>query len=258
MILESWAANQIFRFVSNQLCHPGKRRIKMKKLSRFLWKICHQGGQRSGSVWNVSYRPSQWVKWRSMLWRVRKVLASRGNSTLDGWGTGSHNSIITRAAGGDVELSGRMWPVQWNTWGRTGVCSEARRHPNNFRHEFVSVCVPTFHAAHFKLTERPLLVSVLFNRRKKFLSLNWAPACFLAEAGNRTKIRRDETDIWLRGECVYVWCRWQQTWARWEQVSELVLVTGMNIVVHTLTQQFELRGHDLLQRVILQLRSKAF
>lgn len=49
-----------------------------------------------------SYRPSQCVKRRSMLCRVRKVEVSRGNSTLDGWGTGSHRRVITLAAGGDV------------------------------------------------------------------------------------------------------------------------------------------------------------
>ncbi len=69
-----------------------------------------------------SYLPSQCVKCRSMLWRVRKVQLSRGNSTLDGWEMGSHSSVITLATGGDMERppKGRMWPVQWRTWRNRG------------------------------------------------------------------------------------------------------------------------------------------
>lgn len=64
-----------------------------------------------------SYLPSQCVKHRSMVWRVRKAQVSKGNSTLDGWGMGSHSSVITLAAGGDLSspANGRIRPVQWRT-----------------------------------------------------------------------------------------------------------------------------------------------
>lgn len=73
----------------------------------------------------ICYLPSQCVKRRSVLWRVRKVQVSSGNSTLDGWGMGSHNRIITLAADGELGLppNGHMWPVQWRTWKtRSEIC----------------------------------------------------------------------------------------------------------------------------------------
>lgn len=76
-----------------------------------------------------SHLPLQCVKRRSMLWRVRKVKLSRGNSTLDGWGMGSHSRVVTLAAGGDKEPppNGRMWPVQWRTWRNRGGSLKTER-----------------------------------------------------------------------------------------------------------------------------------
>lgn len=64
-----------------------------------------------------SYLPSQCVKHRSMVWRLRKAQVSKGNSMLDGWGMDSHSSVITLAAGSDLPspANGRTRPVQWRT-----------------------------------------------------------------------------------------------------------------------------------------------
>lgn len=144
MKLIGWAANQIFRFVSNQLCHPGNRWKKNRSIiisNRHLhlspvssWfqstersKVSVSDSPAAGD--ESSHLPLQCVKRRSMLWRVRKVKLSRGNSTLDGWGMGSHSRVVTLAAGGDKEPppNGRMWPVQWRTWRNRGGSLKTER-----------------------------------------------------------------------------------------------------------------------------------
>lgn len=128
MKLEGGSANQIVRFESHQLCHPGNGKMAGKQGEEKYSEIHHlkystspkslfsssSTSQRS-KFW--SYLPSQCVKCRSMVWRVRKAQVSRGNSTLDGWGMGSHSSVITLAAGGDLALpaNGRIRPVQRRT-----------------------------------------------------------------------------------------------------------------------------------------------
>lgn len=89
-----------------------------------------------------SHLPSQWVKRRSMLWRVRKVQVSRGNSTLDGCGMGSHSRVMTLPAGGDAEPlpKGQMWPVQWRTWrkrARNLKQSSSTKHASNNRNKLL-------------------------------------------------------------------------------------------------------------------------
>lgn len=110
MKLEGGSTNQIVRFVSHQLCHPGNIKMAEKNGGKDIPQKNHHrkysisvklsfllGPQRSRS-----YLPSQCVKHRSMVWRLRKAQVSKGNSTLDGWGMDSHSSVITRAAGGDL------------------------------------------------------------------------------------------------------------------------------------------------------------
>lgn len=96
MKLIGGAADKIIRFISNQLCHSRKHKERKKKKKNdfsviLLFSLVSfashlKRGQRSGSVKikDRSYLPSQCVKCKSMLWRVRKVLVSSGNSTLDG------------------------------------------------------------------------------------------------------------------------------------------------------------------------------
>lgn len=119
-----WASNQVIRVVSHQFRHPGnkfgwKTKHCYNVVCFFKFSFCPQ------NLLQICYLPSQCVKHRSMLWRVRKVQVSRGNSTLDGWGMGSHNRIITLAADGELGLppNGHMWPVQWRTWRtRSQIC----------------------------------------------------------------------------------------------------------------------------------------
>lgn len=128
---------------------PGVQRFLSPFLSRysgmvFLLLPIHGGGRSKVEIGYIfpSHLPSQWVKRRSMLWRVRKVQVSRGNSTLDGCGMGSHSRVMTLPAGGDAEPlpKGRMWPVQWRTWrkrARNLKQSSSTKHASNNRNKLL-------------------------------------------------------------------------------------------------------------------------
>lgn len=147
---------------NHQVCippalQPWKQREKRKPgVQRFLFPLSfalqwngippasHPRGRSKVEICYIfpSHLPSQWVKRRSMLWRVRKVQVSRGNSTLDGCGMGSHSRVMTLPAGGDAEPlpKGRMWPVQWRTWrkrARNLKQSSSTKHASNNRNKLL-------------------------------------------------------------------------------------------------------------------------
>lgn len=144
----------------------------------------------------ITYLSSQYVNFMSIVWRLRKVLVSRGNSMLAGWGMGSQIRTKYGTADSCCPLGlcsawlsyTRTWPEQCSTLTGQKTISESaqthgHRHLNSVsKHSFYNKIgtlkntsiVPlsrTFHVADLTLTVRPLLVRVHFIRRKKLLSV---------------------------------------------------------------------------------------
>lgn len=109
------------------------------------------------------------------------------------------------------------------------------------------------------LTVRPLLVRVLFIRRKKFLSLDCLANGFLVEPESSvmTKLKQFinfniyhslknkqtnmEMNSFTSTEPTFVGIiTGGLTWTWSQQVSELLLIAGMNKFIDTLTQQLQL------------------